>query len=219
MKKKKGIKKHKRNKKLIMFIIVIISIAVLSVAIYLNLDGYYFNYIKDSKKVLYKSLEGLESNLKGALNIIQVDYEWSSTLVNDNEPNKLIIHHTVGDKLSPEQIHNDHKSKGYDGIGYHYYIRKSGDIYKGRPDEAQGAHTIGENRKSIAICLEGNFENQKLTDKQEKSLITLSKYLVVKYNLYTIIGHKDAYNTLCPGKNISIESINNNIKKYFLDKV
>ena len=48
-----------------------------------------------------------------------------------------------------------HRRRGFNGVGYHFYIRKNGDIKSTRPLERIGAHSRGFNRESIGICYEG----------------------------------------------------------------
>ena len=94
---------------------------------------------------------------------------------------------------------------------YNYYIDKSGLIYKGRPDLAQGAHALGKNKVSLGICLEGNFEEEYPTKEQIESLEELSIFLCLKYDIKGILGHKEVRETLCPGKNFPLDEIRNNI--------
>ena len=46
-----------------------------------------------------------------------------------------------------------HRRRGFNGTGYHFYIRKNGDIKSTRPIEKIGAHVRGFNSESIGICL------------------------------------------------------------------
>ena len=48
-----------------------------------------------------------------------------------------------------------HRRRGFNGTGYHFYIRKNGDIKSTRPIERIGAHSRGFNKESIGICYEG----------------------------------------------------------------
>ena len=41
-----------------------------------------------------------------------------------------------------------HRRRGFNGVGYHFYIRKNGDIKSTRPLERIGAHSRGFNRES-----------------------------------------------------------------------
>ena len=84
---------------------------------------------------------------------------------------------------------------------------------KGREDEAEGSHVKGYNKKSIGVCLEGNFEEEYLTDEQIEALKKLSIYICLKYNIKDILPHKELGNTLCPGKNFPLEEIKNDIIK------
>ena len=47
---------------------------------------------------------------------------------------------------------------GWAGIGYHYVIRKNGQVEIGRPDWAIGSHAYGENSHTIGVHVCGNFE-------------------------------------------------------------
>jgi N-acetylmuramoyl-L-alanine amidase len=170
-------------------------------------------YLKISYKKYYNikiNNEEIE-NMKNNLNIIDIDFNWTEELTLDNKPNKIIYHHSARSEWSPEEVNEFHKSKGWKGIGYNFYIRKDGTIYSGRPENAEGAHTRGENNNSIGICLEGNFEEEGPSKAQIDSLVNLSLYISLKYDIYKIMGHKDVYETLCPGRNFPIDEIRDKV--------
>ena len=154
------------------------------------------------------------NEMKNELNIININYDWDGELIKNNKPNKIIIHHSAISELTPEEINDYHKSRGWTGIGYNYYIRKDGTIYSGRPENSEGAHTKGENSNSIGICLEGNFEEEEVNEMQMESLLNLSYYISLKYDIYKIMGHKDAYETLCPGRNFPLKYVKNKVINY-----
>ena len=116
----------------------------------------------------------------------------------------IVIHHTASTaKETVEQIHNFHiNNKGWAGIGYHFYIRKDGTIYKGRDEKYSGVHCENYNSVSLGICLEGNFEIEQPTEKQLTNLSELIQYLKKKYGNIQVVGHKDLNATACPGKNL-----------------
>jgi N-acetylmuramoyl-L-alanine amidase CwlA len=116
----------------------------------------------------------------------------------------IVIHHTASTaKETVEQIHNFHiNNNGWAGIGYHFYIRKDGTIYRGRPEKYIGAHCENYNSVSIGICCEGNFEIEQPTEKQLTSLSELIQYLKKKYGNIQVVGHRDLNATACPGKNL-----------------
>ena len=83
----------------------------------------------------------------------------------------------------------------------------------------QGAHALGENSSSIGICLEGSYNKEKLEEVQMNSLINLSASLVVKYNMENIIGHRDCNDTLCPGENVNIDKVKDNVIKVMTNSI
>ena len=129
----------------------------------------------------------------------------------------IVIHHTASTaKETVEQIHNFHiNNNGWAGIGYHFYIRKDGTVYKGRDEKYAGAHCVDYNSISLGICLEGNFEIEKPTEKQLKSLTELLQHLKQKYGNVQVVGHRDLNATACPGKNLysKLGSVIANAKK------
>lgn len=112
----------------------------------------------------------------------------------------LVIHHTASSDLSAEAIDEMHvHSRGYSGIAYHYVIRKSGAIEKGRPDNVSGAHAKGFNHISLGIALTGDFTKHYPTKEQMQSLFDLVLYLKQKYPGVRVVRHSDLIATACPG--------------------
>ena len=139
--------------------------------------------------------------------INEVSYTWAQPLQHNLKPSMIVYHHTVETNLTPQKIDEMHKKRGWASIGYHFYIRKDGTIYRGRPEDAVGAHATCVNDRAFGIALEGNFNIEQLTPKQMSSLLALSKYLIKKYNIKDLKRHKDVANTECPGKNFCFEEI------------
>jgi len=95
------------------------------------------------------------------------------------------------------------------GIGYHFYIRRDGSIYRGRPENMQGAHAYGANSDSIGICFEGNLNEEYLTKEQIEAGRWLVSYFKEKYGNIEFTEHRKVCNTSCPGKNFNIDEIVN----------
>ena len=55
--------------------------------------------------------------------------------------------------LSPEALDVMHRRRGFNGTGYHYYIRKDGTLYLTRSLERIGAHAKGFNAHSNVTFL------------------------------------------------------------------
>ncbi|MFQ9545435.1 MAG: N-acetylmuramoyl-L-alanine amidase [Clostridium sp.] len=136
------------------------------------------------------------------MNIIESNLKFNSNMSYGNNPKEIILHHASANGCSVESIHESHKNNGWAGIGYHYYIRKDGKIYKGRADNVIGSHCSGHNTNTLGICVEGDYENidKTMPEVQKKSLKELVSYLKDKYNITKISKHNDYNNTDCPGK-------------------
>lgn len=109
----------------------------------------------------------------------------------------ITLHHRAGDG-TVESIHTYHLRQGYSGIGYHYYVRKSGNVYQGRPEATIGAHVKGYNNGNVGICLEGNFTKEKPTPEQIMSMISLIHDIETRYGKLKVKNHKDFGGTVCP---------------------
>ncbi len=115
---------------------------------------------------------------------------------------KIIIHHS-GNHDTPKKIRELHvKEYGWEDIGYHYMISRTGRIIKGRDEEKTGAHAKGENKESIGICLLGNLDEKEPTKEQITSLKKLIKELSKKHPIKTIKEHREVKGVKksCPGK-------------------
>ena len=89
-----------------------------------------------------------------------------------------------------------HRRRGFNGVGYHFYIRKNGDIKSTRPLERIGAHSRGFNRESIGICYEGGLTASgqpadTRTLHQKASLVALLRELKRVFPRALIVGHHD----------------------------
>lgn len=82
------------------------------------------------------------------------------------------------------------KGNGWDDIGYHWVVRRSGAVEPGRPEAKIGAHTYGHNFDSIGIVWVGK---DKPSDPQAKSLKAMVQALMAKYKLTSkdVYGHKE----------------------------
>ena len=98
---------------------------------------------------------------------------------------------------SAAQIDTWHRQRGFHlGIGYHYVIRRDGEIEAGRPEYLVGAHCKDHNAHSIGVCYEGglNARGQPAdtrTEAQKKTLLSLLRALKVDYSDALIVGHHD----------------------------
>ena len=142
------------------------------------------------------------------MNIIETNLKFKS-MNKRQSTDRLILHHSACSNCTAEQIHQWHLNNGWEGAGYHFLVRKDGNVYRLRPEEYIGAHAYGSNYNSIGICAEGNFENDTMPEAQKNSLIELVSYLKGKYGISKVLKHSDVNNTACPGKNYPFNEIVN----------
>lgn len=140
------------------------------------------------------------------LKIIEQTYKWNGSLTKRAATKYIILHHRAGNG-DVQSIHNTHLKNGWSGIGYHFYVRKDGSVYRGRPVNVVGAHTTNYNSISIGVCFEGNFESETMPEVQIKAGQELVVYLKNLYPSAEVKRHKDFNSTACPGKNFPFEKI------------
>lgn len=140
------------------------------------------------------------------MKINETNFTFNGGLTGRSRTDYIILHHRAGDG-DAKSIHRQHLSQGWAGIGYHFYIRKNGEIYGGRPINTVGAHCVGYNNNSVGVCFEGNFENEEMSALQLSGGTELVRYLKGKYPNAKIVRHSDMMATACPGKSFPFEKI------------
>jgi N-acetylmuramoyl-L-alanine amidase len=124
--------------------------------------------------------------------------------------NKIIVHCSATrarQNIGYAEIQRWHINRGFAECGYHFIIRRSGEIETGRALHKTGAHCLGQNTGSIGICLVGGVDekgkkgqNNFNTD-QLASLDTLLATLMLHFKLESkdVYGHRDFDNKKeCP---------------------
>ena len=130
---------------------------------------------------------------------------------------KIIIHCSAtpeGKDYTVAQIRDWHvRGNGWSDIGYHFVIDRYGVVHKGRPVEKVGAHTKGQNARSIGICLIGGMdaENKRPKDTrtpaQRVALVQLVKELKATYGeSVTVHGHNEFAAKACPSFNVQTDT-------------
>ncbi|MDN3286325.1 peptidoglycan recognition protein [Streptomyces thermocarboxydus] len=119
------------------------------------------------------------------------------------------------------------RSLGWRDIGYNFLVDKCGRIYEGRAGgvakPVKGAHTMGFNSRTTGIAVIGSYGSKKPSSKAVKAVARLTAWKLGLHgmnpkkktsltsgggNLYAkgkkvkmkvISGHRDGFNTSCPG--------------------
>lgn len=130
----------------------------------------------------------------------------------------IVVHHTASGAGSAASIDRVHRAKGWDGIGYHFVIGNGTLTKDGRIEittrwKTQGvaAHCKAPrngdqnwwNRRSIGVCLIGDFTDVKPTDAQMDNLVRIVGTLMDVYDipLSEVRPHGGVKVTACPGAN------------------
>lgn len=121
------------------------------------------------------------------------------------EINLVILHASNSDFPAHDNIATIdkwHKERGWEGVGYQYYINKMGHLALGRPIKEPGAHCRGKNSYSIGICLGGK---EYFTEMQFSCLKKLCLNLMAIFDLDIESIKPHNYfnkNKLCPIFNV-----------------
>jgi len=131
----------------------------------------------------------------------------------------ITIHHSGTLEGNAEAFDRNHRQRGMGGLFYHFVIGNGtgsgdGEIEVGWRWRKQAQ----VNRpKDIQICLVGDFNRQRLSDKQFESLIKLITVLRQQYSISSrnIRKHKSikGKHTACPGSGLPFDRIISELRK------
>ncbi len=134
----------------------------------------------------------------------------------------IVIHHSASNTSTPQGMRQWHmQGRGWDELGYHFVIGNGvrygdGKVFVGNrwKQQKHGAHTktAGNvyNQQGIGICLIGNFETARPTEKQMQSLARLVSFLGAKCRIgrSRILTHGGITGrTACPGGRFSLDAL------------
>lgn len=107
--------------------------------------------------------------------------------------------------IGVKDIDRWHRNQGYLKVGYHFVIRRNGQLEQGRPLSERGAHVEGFNHCSVGICLVGGVDEagkpaNNFTPEQLTTLHALLTQLTKAYPQAEVVGHRDFPNVkkACP---------------------
>lgn len=112
----------------------------------------------------------------------------------------IVIHCSAtrpGADIGAKEIRKWHvQDNGWRDIGYHFVIRRNGEVETGRPVEQAGAHVSGHNAYTVGVCLAGGVDDRgrpenNYTPEQWASLKELAGSLKQRFPNAVIQGHRD----------------------------
>jgi N-acetyl-anhydromuramyl-L-alanine amidase AmpD len=102
----------------------------------------------------------------------------------------IIVHCSDTEQGDVKSIRRFHvETRKWADIGYHFVIRRDGEIEVGRPIEHVGAHCEGANRNSIGVCLIGKTQFEQAQFEALKKLIRSLRWLLGER--LSVRGHRE----------------------------
>jgi hypothetical protein len=132
----------------------------------------------------------------------------------------IVIHHSATPAGGAVRFDREHREKGWDELGYDFVIGNGTDTGDGQVEVGSrwvkqkiGAHAKTPdnwyNEHGIGICLVGNFDGDRPTAAQMRSVARLVSYLMKTYHIPAdrVIGHGDTKPTDCPGRHLHVAEV------------
>lgn len=142
------------------------------------------------------------------MNIIETDWHWAGGLSNRASTEYIALHHAAAVTCTAAQVDQWHKDNDWSGIGYHYFVRKDGTIYRGRPENKMGAHVSGMNNCSLGICAEGNYDTETtMPTAQYNAIVELIADIKTRYPNAKVVGHREIGSSDCPGRYYPLDNL------------
>ena len=142
----------------------------------------------------------------------------------ERKETKYIIVHCSATRPSQDfgvrEIRQMHRERGFLDVGYHYIIKRNGDIENGRKETQLGAHCKGLNDVSVGVCLVGGIDESgkpeaNFTEDQMKALKLLLMMLQETYLYADIRGHHDFAAKACPSFHVKHWIETGEVKDHF----
>lgn len=123
----------------------------------------------------------------------------------------LTVHYSAtfeDQQVDVSDIDRWHRQQGYAGVGYHFFVRRSGLRQIGRSLTKMGAHVKNQNQRNLGICYEGGLKrstgkdvgHDTRTQEQNDELEKLIREMMSRFTtIKRVVGHKDLAKTQCPG--------------------
>lgn len=100
-----------------------------------------------------------------------------------------------------EYVRQYHRSRGFQDIGYHFAIDRSGRVWQLRSLTYEGQHVRYNNEHNIGIVVLGNFDQQAMSQAQKDKVRSFGMLVRKQYGLpiSRVYTHQEIVSTECPG--------------------
>ena len=122
---------------------------------------------------------------------------------------RLIVHHFWRPKAAQyqglatiESVRNYHvHTKGWSDIGYHIIVGPNGDIWLGRPISRSGAHTVGQNQRSVGLAYAADFDQEDPQQNGYEVGVKVTAAVCRRFGMEEddVFFHRDFAPKSCPG--------------------
>ena len=140
----------------------------------------------------------------------------------------IVIHHAGVDTGTLKSLDRYHREERHmeNGLAYHFLIGNGNGLGDGSiavgnrwREQLDGGHlhSVAQNKIALGICLIGNFDQKKPTEKQMRSLESLTRALLKRCNLpiSAVKTHQqiNVVNTRCPGRHFPLSQFLARLKR------
>lgn len=130
----------------------------------------------------------------------------------ENLPTGIVIHHDTYMKKPRnhremvelvEKMGAQHEKRFGCGPSYHYIVWEDGEVWRMNDVMIKTNHTLNNNSRNVAICVNGNFEEEEFSWRQERATRKAIDRVMDMYpSIVRVLPHRSYKPTACPGRNV-----------------
>ncbi len=136
---------------------------------------------------------------------------------------KIIIHCSATKakmNIGAKEITAWHKRRGFNTIGYHLVVNRSGKQELGRKISKIGAHCKGQNKNSLGICLVGGIDENGIaqnnfTKEQFDCLELVLRNYLIQFPRAKIYAHNQFSSKACPSFELQEWLVERGLREYW----
>ena len=122
---------------------------------------------------------------------------------------KIALHHMQHPTADFREVEEWHLTRGFDAIGYNFWVDFEGTVYVGRGFN-QGAAVANQNKYILSIGFQGDYESpgSEMPEAQFKAGVALIRWLQEQVpTAVEVGGHGSFGDTECPGKYFPLQQM------------